>query len=134
MSAKRATGDPSTSSKRHTETTLPKRHPPRRPKCRHHTASKIDFWFFLTSLTTSAFCNGDTRPAQENRHARRQRALDSSRTGTTHRKRPLYTTMPSFFEPKRQSLAIYIARPESASNHKRKLHAPMIKPSSSPLL
>ena len=26
-------------------------------------ASKIEFWFFLTSLTTSAFCNGDTRPA-----------------------------------------------------------------------
>ncbi len=28
-------------------------------------ANKIDFWFFLTNLTTSAFCKGDTRPAQE---------------------------------------------------------------------
>ena len=25
-------------------------------------ASRIDFWFFLTSLTTKAFCRGDTRP------------------------------------------------------------------------
>jgi hypothetical protein len=25
-------------------------------------ASNMAFWFFLTSLTTSAFCSGDTRP------------------------------------------------------------------------